>query len=47
MDLVLDKAMELNGLAANNLDHVELYSCFPCVPKMARRELGLGVEPAR
>lgn len=22
-------------------DHVELYSCFPCVPKMARRELGL------
>ena len=22
------------------LDHVELYSCFPCVPKMARRVLG-------
>lgn len=44
MDLVLDKAMALNGLAANDLDHVELYSCFPCVPKMARRKLGLGVD---
>lgn len=30
-------------LAANDIeafDHVELYSCFPCVPKMARRLLG-------
>lgn len=44
MDLVLEKTMELNGLAANDLDHVELYSCFPCVPKMARRKLGLGVD---
>lgn len=44
MDLVLDKVMELNGLAANDLDHVELYSCFPCVPKMARRRLGLGAD---
>mgnify|MGYP001575988468 CR=1 FL=1 len=28
-------------------DALELYSCFPCVPKMARRQLGLGtdVEP--
>jgi acetyl-CoA C-acetyltransferase len=28
-------------------DAIELYSCFPCVPKMARRTLGLGpdVEP--
>jgi acetyl-CoA C-acetyltransferase len=28
-------------------DALELYSCFPCVPKMARRTLGLGadVEP--
>ena len=25
-------------------DLVELYSCFPCVPKMARRTLGLGPE---
>lgn len=29
-------------------DWLELYSCFPCVPKMARRTLGLGgdVEPS-
>jgi acetyl-CoA C-acetyltransferase len=29
-------------------DALELYSCFPCVPKMARRTLGLGadVEPS-
>ena len=29
-------------------DALELYSCFPCVPKMARRSLGLGadIEPS-
>lgn len=26
----------------NSFDAIELYSCFPCVPKMARRTLGLG-----
>ena len=25
-------------------DALELYSCFPCVPKMARRTLGLGAD---
>lgn len=42
--VVLEAAMALNGGA---FDHLELYSCFPCVPKMARRTLGLGedVEP--
>jgi acetyl-CoA C-acetyltransferase len=25
-------------------DAMELYSCFPCVPKMARRTLGLGAD---
>jgi acetyl-CoA C-acetyltransferase len=44
MDLVLETVMELNGLAADDLDHVELYSCFPCVPKMARRKLGIGAD---
>ena len=41
MRVALKKVMELNRLEPENLDHVELYSCFPCVPKMARRELGL------
>ncbi|MFO1081014.1 MAG: acetyl-CoA acetyltransferase [Reyranellaceae bacterium] len=33
--------LERNQMAAGSLDHVELYSCFPCVPKHARRVLGL------
>lgn len=37
MTVSLSKALELNGLTAADLDFVELYSCFPCVPKMARR----------
>jgi acetyl-CoA C-acetyltransferase len=37
MQVSLGKALELNGRTAADLDAVELYSCFPCVPKMARR----------
>ena len=33
-------ALANNGLSRDAIDHVELYSCFPCVVKMARRELG-------
>jgi acetyl-CoA C-acetyltransferase len=40
MRFSLERAMALNGLKPADLDHVELYSCFPCVPKMARRVLG-------
>lgn len=40
MAVSLQKAMELNGVSADDLDFVELYSCFPCVPKMARRVIG-------
>jgi acetyl-CoA C-acetyltransferase len=32
---------DLDGKA---FDAIELYSCFPCVPKMARRILGLGAD---
>ncbi|MFC4293835.1 acetyl-CoA acetyltransferase [Novosphingobium tardum] len=39
MTVSISRTMELNGLSAADLDHVELYSCFPCVPKMARRVL--------
>ncbi|WP_324827687.1 acetyl-CoA acetyltransferase [Qipengyuania zhejiangensis] len=35
----IEQAMALNGIETGDLDHVELYSCFPCVPKMARRVL--------
>jgi acetyl-CoA C-acetyltransferase len=44
-DAVLTRALDLSE--GRPFDAVELYSCFPCVPKMARRTLGLGadVEP--
>lgn len=44
---VLKAVMNLAGGNGTAFDAIELYSCFPCVPKMARRTLGLGpdVEP--
>lgn len=41
-DAVLNLALDLND--GRQFDAVELYSCFPCVPKIARRTLGLGAE---
>jgi len=38
-DAVLARALALSD--GQPFDAVELYSCFPCVPKMARRTLGL------
>jgi acetyl-CoA C-acetyltransferase len=44
MAVSLRRALELNELDRVDLDHVELYSCFPCVPKMARRIIGWPIE---
>lgn len=44
MIVSIRRTLALNGLSADDLDHVELYSCFPCVPKMARRALGWPLE---
>jgi len=44
MEVSIRRALELNGVTAADLDEVELYSCFPCVPKMARRVLDWPVE---
>jgi acetyl-CoA C-acetyltransferase len=41
---VLRAIMNLVGGDGNAFDAIELYSCFPCVPKMARRTLGLGSD---
>jgi acetyl-CoA C-acetyltransferase len=41
---VLKAVMELVGGDGSAFDAIELYSCFPCVPKMARRTLGLGPD---
>lgn len=44
MAVTLEQAIARNGLDPQRLDHLELYSCFPCVPKMARRILGLPAD---
>lgn len=36
----IERTLELNAVTPDDLAHVELYSCFPCVPKIARRVLG-------
>jgi len=41
---VLQAVMDLVGGDGRKFDAIELYSCFPCVPKMARRTLGLGAD---
>jgi acetyl-CoA C-acetyltransferase len=41
---VLKTVMDLVDGDGKKFDAIELYSCFPCVPKMARRTLGLGPD---
>src|SRR6202051_728527 len=41
---VLNAVKDLVGGDGRKFDAIELYSCFPCVPKMARRTLGLGSD---
>jgi acetyl-CoA C-acetyltransferase len=41
---VLKAVMAFAGGDGKAFDAIELYSCFPCVPKMARRTLGLGPD---
>jgi acetyl-CoA C-acetyltransferase len=40
-DAVLRRAVDIVGGDPNRFDRLELYSCFPVVPKMALRSLGL------
>jgi len=40
MQVAIEETLSRNGLSGEDLDHVELYSCFPCVPKMVSRVLG-------
>ena len=44
MTVCLEQTMAFNAVSAEDLDLVELYSCFPCVPKMARRVIGWPVD---
>jgi acetyl-CoA C-acetyltransferase len=43
-DVVLSAVRELIDQNGGELQALELYSCFPCVPKMTRRVLGLPVD---
>jgi acetyl-CoA C-acetyltransferase len=44
MAAVLNAVLARNGVAVGDVDYAELYSCFPCVPKMARRLLSWPVD---
>jgi hypothetical protein len=41
MQAVLTMVQRLLPQGRDRFDHYELYSCFPCIPKVARRLLGL------
>lgn len=40
MAVSLEKCLALNEMDVSDIAFAELYSCFPCVPKMARRVIG-------
>lgn len=44
IDVTLEQALARNGLTTAELTDVELYSCFPCIPKMARRVINWPVD---
>lgn len=44
MEVTLEETLRRNNMTVADLTDVELYSCFPCIPKMARRTLGWPVE---
>lgn len=44
MEVSLRSALDLNEMDIARIRHVELYSCFPCIPKMARRILDWDVD---
>jgi len=41
---VLNSVIDMAGGDGRKFEAIELYSCFPCVPKMARRTLGFGAD---
>lgn len=45
-DCVLESVLAQAGLSGPEIEWVELYSCFPCVPKMARRSLQMASDRA-
>lgn len=46
LETALARTLAFNDLETSALDCVELYSCFPCIPKLARRAIGWPLERA-
>ncbi|MEZ5994635.1 MAG: hypothetical protein R3C25_02685 [Hyphomonadaceae bacterium] len=46
LEASLRRALAFNDVSTEDIDFAELYSCFPCVPKMARRAIGWPLERA-
>ena len=44
IDVTLEQTLKRNNLTVADLTDVELYSCFPCIPKMARRVIDWPVD---
>lgn len=44
MQVSIKTALALNAVTPDDLDCVELYSCFPCIPKLARRVINWPVD---
>ena len=44
MQAALQEALARNAVTAEDCDLLEIYSCFPCVPKYARRVLATGAD---
>jgi len=44
MEIAGRRALELQGIAAADLDYVDLYSCFPAAVQLSAQALGLDIE---
>ena len=47
MRLMGEDALKMAGLAIDEIDHFDLYSCFPSAVQIARNELGIHPEDSR
>lgn len=46
LEASLNAALRFNGLSSAEIDHAELYSCFPVMPKLARRAIDWPLDRA-
>jgi len=46
LEVVIEETLLANCVSVEDIDFTELYSCYPCIPKMARRSLGWPLDRA-